>query len=274
MRFDRRSFLAKGSALLGCAAGKLGLAKELAGISPAPRTKSDWDALVRAALDSRFNCVRTPESADGPFYYESSPERRHIAEDHAGLRLRLGITVTGYSIAQHCPALSGAIVDIWHTDASGLYSNVGGDLQESDTTGQKFCRGHQITDEKGYVEFDTIVPGWELVPIPTPPYAFRRTTHIHVKVFKDHSVATTQLYFPDRFLQGLYADIEPYRSHSTLTAPGLERAYSRIRNVDDVVFKANHSRPMAPKRQGDLLVARVSIGIQAGATRGVSALWH
>jgi protocatechuate 3,4-dioxygenase beta subunit len=272
MGFDRRSFLSGAGALVGCAG--TGLAAETTGGLPAPRSRLDWDGLVHAAVDSRFTCVRTPESADGPFYYESSPERRLIAEGHSGLRLRLGITVTGFSIAQHCPALSEAIVDIWHTDASGLYSNVGADLQVVDTSGQKFCRGHQITDRNGYVEFETILPGWELVPLPVPPYVFRRTTHIHVKVFKDHSVATTQLYFPDPFLDSVYADTEPYRSHGMLTAPGLDHPYPRIHNVDDVVFKADQSQPMTVEHQGGLLVAKALIGIQAGATPGVSSLWR
>ncbi len=48
-----------------------------------------------------------------------------------------------------CYPLSGAIVDIWQTDPTGLYSNVGPDLQPVDTSGQFFLRGHQVTDEKG-----------------------------------------------------------------------------------------------------------------------------
>lgn len=42
---------------------------------------------------------------------------------------------------------------VWQTDATGLYSNVGTDLQPMDTVGQTFLR---VTDENGYVEFETI----------------------------------------------------------------------------------------------------------------------
>ncbi len=74
-----------------------------------------------------------------------------------------------------CMPLSGAVIDVWHTDAAGLYSNVGPDLQPVDTVGQTFLRGHQITDDAGCVEFDTIVPGWEIVAAAPPVIAARRT---------------------------------------------------------------------------------------------------
>jgi protocatechuate 3,4-dioxygenase beta subunit len=136
------------------------------------------------------------------------------------------------------------LVDVWHTDAGGLYSNVGRDLQYADAVGQTSCRGHQFTDDKGYIEFDTIVPGWEIVPAPPPIVVVRRTTHIHVKVFKNRSVATTQLYLLDPFLAELYVGTEPYRSHRRMTAPGLDRSFERISNSKDLLFIGDHSTPM------------------------------
>ena len=41
------------------------------------------------------------------------------------------------------------------------------------------------------VEFDSVVPGWEV------GRNVVRATHVHVKVFHENKVATTQLYFPD-----------------------------------------------------------------------------
>jgi hypothetical protein len=92
---------------------------------------------------------------------------------------------------------AGALIDTWHCDASGLYSdeaafNPGGGTGTVSTAGQKFLRGYQITDDAGQVKFLTIYPGW---------YS-GRTIHIHVRV-RTYSGATvldnftTQLFFDD-----------------------------------------------------------------------------
>ena len=61
--------------------------------------------------------------------------------------LKLRITVaSALRPGDACPPLSDAVVDIWHADADGLYSNVGADLQTENTVGQTFMRGHQVTD--------------------------------------------------------------------------------------------------------------------------------
>ena len=129
-----------------------------------------------------------------------------------------------------------AAVRVPHEDATALYSNVGTDLQPVGTVGGTFLRGHQITDDEGYVEFDTIVPGWEIVAAAAPVIAALRTTHIHVKAFHGREVLTAQLYLPDELIDGLYATTEPYKSHHLMTAPGLTRSYERIRNKDDMFF--------------------------------------
>ncbi len=85
------------------------------------------------------------------------------------MRLRLGVRVADALIpGSSCAPLPGAVVDVWQADADGMYSNVGGDLQNVDTVGQTFMRGHQLSNRDGYVEFDTVVPGWELVGVPIP----------------------------------------------------------------------------------------------------------
>jgi protocatechuate 3,4-dioxygenase beta subunit len=50
----------------------------------------------------------------------------------------------------------------------GVYS----DISDQDTSGKKFLRGHQITDNNGTVRFTTIYPGWYQ----------GRDIHIHDKV--------------------------------------------------------------------------------------------
>jgi protocatechuate 3,4-dioxygenase beta subunit len=266
MSIARRSFVTAGGAFMGSALAGMG----------APINKREYDAGIHNLFGGRLTCVQTTETAEGPFYYESSPQRRQIAEGHEGVRLRLGISVAGlggFGPDALCPPLQGAVVDVWHTDATGLYSNVGGDLQTVDITGQAFCRGHQIADESGYVEFDTIVPGWELVPAPVPTGAVRRATHIHVKVFKGHIIATTELYLPDRFLDDLYAGTKPYADHRAMTAPGLPRSYDRVRNVDDGLFVMAQSKPLTIRQKGDVVTANAIIGLTA-MTGGAVSLWR
>jgi protocatechuate 3,4-dioxygenase beta subunit len=276
MNRNRRRFLA-GTTLIGVGqiAG-IGWTDELAGAARRrPVTRQELDQLHDERIRGHLTCFRTPESDDGPFYYESSPARRDITEGRRGMRLRLGITVANATIqGSACAPLPDTVVDVWHTDADGLYSNVGADLQTVDTKDQTFMRGHQITNREGYVEFKTVVPGWEIVGVPPPENVFLRTTHIHVKVFREHKVATSQLYFPDKFLDELYASVDPYRMHRKMTAPGLGRSFDRIRNGEDAIFLDDKSKPLEIRREGDGIFAHATIGIVASGSHAVPSLFR
>jgi protocatechuate 3,4-dioxygenase beta subunit len=252
-RIDRRKFVVgSAAALTGCAASLPQAATD----GRASASRRSVEALLRGQFDGQLTCVRTAESTDGPFYGESSPLRRALAEDHPGRRLRLRIAVANAMVpGSTCAPLRDAIVDVWQADAEGAYSNVKGDLQERDTSGQTFLRGHQVTDGSGHVEFETIVPGWYLGPMPPPVNDVPRTPHIHVKVFHDHKIVTTQLYFPDRLLDALYADVLPYSAHRSL------KGVTRIRNADDAVFNLDRSAPMEIQERGDALLATATIGV-------------
>ena len=273
---NRRRFLA-GTALIGAThVAGMGWGDELA--DPGGRrsvTRQELDQLYEERIRGHLTCVRTPESDDGPFYYESSPARRDITEGRRGMRLRLGITVANATIqGSACAPLPDAVVDVWHTDADGLYSNVGADVQMVDTEDQTFMRGHQVTNREGYVEFNTVVPGWEIVGAPPPENVFLRTTHIHVKVFREHKVATSQLYFPDEFLDELYGSVDPYRTHRKMTAPGLGRAFDRIRNGADAIFLDDKSKPLEIRREGAGIFAHATIGIVASGSHRVRSLFR
>ena len=94
----------------------------------------------------------------------------------------------------------GARVDIWHCDATGLYSGYARQ-PTGDATGETFMRGTQFAGEDGVAEFDTVYPGW-----------YRgRTPHIHFKVFLDEATLLTgQLFFPDEVSDRVYASTPPY----------------------------------------------------------------
>ena len=67
----------------------------------------------------------------------------------------------------------GAVIDVWHCDAAGVYSDVTD--PGFDTTGSDFLRGYQVTDESGRAAFTTVYPGWYQ----------GRTVHIHFKIRTD-----------------------------------------------------------------------------------------
>jgi protocatechuate 3,4-dioxygenase beta subunit len=275
MKSNRRAFV-NGLAVVG--AGLLaptGLAQSAeARDGRTPITRKELDGIVGSIFGSGLSCVETTQETEGPFYYESSLQRRSLVEGQLGVPLRLGITLAGLAVSNRCYPLAGAVVDVWHSSAAGLYSNVGRDIQPVDTTGKTFLRGHQITDDKGYVEFDTIVPGWEIVAAPAPLKVARRTVHIHVKVFHEREVLTTQLYLPDALIDQLYAEVEPYSSHRLLTAPGLDRAYERVRNAQDLLFNPAKVQPMNVERVNGVLVAKATIGAHSQGERGIRTLFR
>ncbi len=140
-------------------------------------------------------CIMTPKQTEGPYFVDEHLNRSDIRVDpsdgsvKAGVPLTLGLRISSISSAG-CTPLMGAIVDIWHCDAAGVYSDATD--PSFNTVGKKFLRGYQVTDENGGVQFTTIYPGW-----------YRgRTVHIHFKVrAKARSGRsyefTSQLYFND-----------------------------------------------------------------------------
>jgi protocatechuate 3,4-dioxygenase beta subunit len=225
--------------------------------------------IFRGQFDGHLTCIRTPEGVDGPYYVESSMMRRAIAEDRPGRRLRLRITVANaMRPGDSCAPLRGALVDVWQADADGLYSNVAAEEQDEDTSGKTFLRGHQITDDSGVVEFETVVPGWYLGRMPVPIGNVPRTPHVHVKVFQDHKIVTTQLYFPDRLLDDLYARANPYTMHRRIGG------VARVRNAEDAVYIDDQSRPMDVVESKGVLHASAMIGVVTLGARGLKPLFR
>ena len=144
------------------------------------------------------SCVVRPELTEGPFYVDAELLRSDIREDRAGVPLALAFSVSRV-VGSACELLPGAIVDVWHADASGAYSGVGSQ------SGTRFLRGSQQTGADGAARFTTIYPGW---------YA-GRTPHIHFKVRSSAPSAsayefTSQLFFDDALSREIYTSAAPY----------------------------------------------------------------
>lgn len=138
------------------------------------------------------SCVLTPEKTEGPYFVDERLDRSDIRSNSDGSGARDGIPlelkINVVRVDEDCGPAGGVVVDIWHADADGLYS----DVQQNGTVGQDFLRGLQVTDSDGSVTFKTIYPGWYM----------GRTIHIHFKVRTFESDGnsyefTSQLFFAD-----------------------------------------------------------------------------
>ncbi|MBW3470462.1 intradiol ring-cleavage dioxygenase [Arthrospiribacter ruber] len=136
------------------------------------------------------SCVRTVSETAGPFPTKNPGTlvRENIVGDRTGIALDMEMTIL--NINTNCAPLEGAIVDIWHCDKDGYYSEYGGtQMQQVDFSNNSFLRGRQTSDENGKVAFTSIFPSWYQ----------GRATHIHVHVFNKsgNSLLVTQIAFPE-----------------------------------------------------------------------------
>lgn len=145
----------------------------------------------------------TAQTTEGPFYFDAGKVRQDITEGQPGVPLEVRFTVVD---AQGRP-LAGQRVDLWHCNASGVYSGYDGQRDDKGqriaTRGQTFLRGSQPVGADGVAMFRTIYPGW---------YA-GRATHLHVKVLDPAGRAhlTTQCFLPDALNEYLYTQLPAYR---------------------------------------------------------------
>ncbi len=116
-------------------------------------------------------CTESPEETAGPFPIKTPAQlvRENIIGNRAGVPLM--ITLNIQNVDDNCNRIQGALVDVWHCDAQGNYSEYDGQV-DGDFTSENFLRGRQTTDANGNASFISIFPGW---------YS-GRTPHIHIEV--------------------------------------------------------------------------------------------
>ncbi|MBA3946015.1 MAG: twin-arginine translocation pathway signal protein [Herpetosiphonaceae bacterium] len=163
------------------------------------------------------SCIVRPQKTQGPFYVDEELNRSDIRSDPAtgivktGVLLSLNFNVSKIATTG-CTAYEGIVVDVWHCDGLGLYS----DETSANTKGQKFLRGYQVTDANGRASFTTIYPGW---------YS-GRSIHIHFKIRNQAStsVFTSQLFFDDKLTNLVYLN-QPYSTRGTRDTLNSQDAY-------------------------------------------------
>ena len=131
----------------------------------------------------------TPSQTEGPFYPVQKPEDRDndlfVLEGAAGRPSGEIVAFGGSLYDSSGMPVTGAVIEIWQTDDSGIYLHPGdANRSQRDVNFQSY--GEALTGEKGGYSFRTIMPGGY------DP----RPRHIHVKVQMDgRELLTTQFYF-------------------------------------------------------------------------------
>ena len=190
---------------------------------------SDSSATSSDMGDTSSSCVVRPELTEGPYYVDEELLRSDIRSDPSDGTIRPGALLAltfnvSRAAANACSPLAGAIVDLWHCDALGVYSDV---LDPSfNTSGKKFLRGYQVTGSDGVARFTTIYPGWYQ----------GRAVHIHFKIRSAASAAsayefTSQLFFDDSLTDQVHA-----------TGPYASKGQRTLRNSGDGIYNGGGSQ--------------------------------
>jgi protocatechuate 3,4-dioxygenase beta subunit len=212
---------------------------------------NDAAEIPSAAMAANLpGCVVRPEQTEGPYFVDEKLNRSDIRVDPTdksikpGVPLRLEFQVSRIAGAA-CTPLSGAMVDVWHCDAAGVYSDVRD--SQFDSRGKKFLRGYQQTNANGNAEFLTIYPGW---------YE-GRAVHIHFKIRSTAQGARAQ-----EFTSQLYFD-ESVNDQIFKQAPYNTKRGRRVMNDTDSLFRrGGRELLVTPAKNTQGYTAKFDIGLQ------------
>jgi protocatechuate 3,4-dioxygenase beta subunit len=190
-----------------------------------------------ALASASATCVVAPDVTQGPYWIDTGLERSDIRADGDGTDLQAGVLLTltidvlnvDACTAGGTGALSGAQVDIWHANATGMYSGVTGqgDSRNVDTRANTWLRGYQVTGSDGRVTFTTVYPGW---------YS-GRTPHIHLRVrVGGTSYSVTQLFFAESVNAAVYATSAYARSRTRDTSNAADSIYGEEEDEGNVLL--------------------------------------
>ncbi|WP_433835292.1 intradiol ring-cleavage dioxygenase [Flavobacterium anhuiense] len=151
------------------------------------------------------SCTVSPSETKGPFPIKTPSQLvlENIKSDRIGIALLINLKIENKN--NNCEPLSGVLVDVWHCDKDGNYSEYGGtQMQQTDYTSVHFLRGRQTSNTSGEVSFISIYPGWYQ----------GRAPHIHVEVLSSSgsSLLVTQIAFPETISSAVYSSTN-YAAH-------------------------------------------------------------
>ena len=204
-------------------------------------------ASVAAVASSLPSCVVVPELTEGPYYVNENLDRSDIRIDTSDGKVSEGAVLTLVWVVSQvdgnaCIPLEGVLVDVWHCDALGNYSDVGSEQ------GHDYLRGYQHTDASGKATITTIYPGWYQ----------GRAVHVHFKIRTDAAATsglefTSQLFFDDALSAQVYSS-GVYASKGTPDQP----------NASDGIYQQSQGMTLLDvAKDGDGYKATFELAIQA-----------
>lgn len=232
---ERKEFLKRGFSVLGFAAIAPLISCSDSSIDPENSTGTTTGTTAGT-------CTSTASETAGPFPTKTPGGlvTNNITLDRTGNALIVKIIIQNKS--NSCAALPDALVDIWHCDAGGNYSEYGGTgMQSTNYQNVHFLRGRQTTDANGLVTFTSIYPGW---------YS-GRAPHIHVHVYNasGKSLLVTQIAFPEDiskvvYAQGVYAShgqADTTNARDNVFGDGVSTEMSTVTGSVSAGFELNHT---------------------------------
>lgn len=159
------------------------------------------DVWIEHSVEEVANAHRdgSKGTIEGPYYVPDSPKLESPAtlpmrENEPGTPLLFQGRVTSVTGTP----LPGALIEMWHADDLGFYSQFAPDLPEWN------LRGTVVADDDGYYQINTVQPAPYQIPtdgacgqlIAAAGWHAWRPAHLHLKVqAPGHELVTTQLYF-------------------------------------------------------------------------------
>ncbi|CAG7995239.1 unnamed protein product [Penicillium nalgiovense] len=195
-------------------------------------------------------CIVQPEVTQGPYYISGELIRKEVAEDQQGVALFMDIQLIDTNT---CNPLPNVYADIWHCNATGVYSGVvqdgNGDTSDKGNFNETFLRGVQRTNLDGIVQFASIFPG----------HYSGRATHIHVVT---HPANETRA-LPNGTISGTYDSRSShvgqiYFDQDLITE--VEKTVPYSSNTQELTKNANDSLLPAEAETTDPLMEYVFLG--------------
>ncbi|KIM78949.1 hypothetical protein PILCRDRAFT_581034 [Piloderma croceum F 1598] len=241
-------------------------------------------------------CVLTPEATEGPYFIHEELLRTDLTDGQDGLPLLLDIGVMDVTT---CTPLENALVDVWHCNATGIYSgfiasepsNVGtgnttslgtqtsmssGSAMPSGTMSmggggggssvvtdqETFGRGAYPTNSNGLVEFSTIFPG----------FYGGRSVHIHTAVLTNYTTNVNGTIGQEagsiRHIGQVFFE-ESWTEMVVATTPYSQETTMRTTNDEDSVYATENTAGYNATAQLSLLGDQLSDGLLGYVTLGV-----
>ncbi|KAK8009125.1 extracellular dioxygenase [Apiospora marii] len=213
------------------------------------------------------SCALVAETTIGPYFVSGELMRTNVTEGQKGVPLHLDIQFISTST---CSPVKDMVIDVWHSNATGVYSGVSATGQGG--LGSNFCRGVQVTDADGVVEFDTVFPS----------HYTGRANHVHILSTKDAKVLRSgeasaaaaatyeggvathigQLFF-DRDLVSAVEATEPYKSNQQQFVDLLEDGIAEAAATSDYDVLMDYQ--MLGDSLADGLLAWITVGVDVSA---------